>query len=234
MTQNNPSTSPRWNPTTKLVITLIVVVITAALLIHFKELIVPLAIAFILAYLFLPIASLLDRIPHFSWRMSVGITYLLVILILTSLFALGGWGIGSQTQSLIALLQNNLNELPKLLNDAVNWLTETSPIPIDLSTLNLESISQELLSYVQPILGSTGQVLGSVASGAAGFFGISAFVMLVSYFILAESDGLRGNLLKVEIPGYIEDFNKLSQALGRIWNAFLRGQMIVFTLLLSI
>ena len=230
MTQANPSTSPRWNPTTKLVVTLIVVVIVAALLFRFKELIVPLAMAFILAYLFHPIATLMDRIPYFSWRISVGITYLLMIVILVSLFALGGWGIGSQTQSLIALLQDNLNELPNLMNDAATWVTETSPVPLDLSTLNLESISQELLAYVQPILGSTGQMLGSVATGAAGFFGISAFVMLVSYFILAESDGLRGNLLKFEIPGYVDDFHKLTQELGRIWNAFLRGQMIVFSL----
>ena len=91
MTQSNPTTSPRWNPTTKLVVTLIMVVIIAALLIRFKILIVPIAIAFILAYLFQPFASLLDRIPHFSWRMSVGITYLLLILILITLFTLGGW-----------------------------------------------------------------------------------------------------------------------------------------------
>ncbi len=230
MTQSNPTTSPRWNSMTKLVITIILIVIVAALLIHFNALIVPLAIAFILAYLFQPIASLLDRIPKFSWRMSVGITYLSLILILLALFALSGWGIGSQIQSLISLLQNSLDELPTLLSDAAKWVTDNSPIPIDLSTLNLESVSKDLLSYIQPLLGSTGQVIGSVATGAAGFFGMSAFVMLVSYFILAESGGLRENLLKVEIPGYVEDFHKLTQELGRIWNAFLRGQMIVFTL----
>jgi len=205
-------------------------VIVAALLIRFKTLIVPLTIAFILAYLFQPLASLLDRIPRLSWRMSVGITYLLLIIILASLFTLSGLGIGSQIQSLISLLQNSLDELPSLLKDAARWITEESPIPLDLSTLNLEDVGEELLSYVQPLLGSTGQVLGSVASGAAGFIGMSAFVMLVSYFILAESGGLRENLLKIEIPGYVDDFKKLGQELGRIWNAFLRGQMIVFTL----
>jgi predicted PurR-regulated permease PerM len=87
-----------------------------------------------------------------------------------------------------------------------------------------------MLSYIQPALGSTGQMLGSAAIGAAGFFGMTAFVMLVSYFILAESGGLRENLLKIEIPGYVDDFKRLGQELGRIWNAFLRGQMIVFTL----
>ncbi len=224
------SASPRWSVMTKSIVTLIIVVIMAALLIRFKQLLIPLAIAFILAYLFQPLASLLDRIPRFSWRMSVGITYLGIILIFASLFTLGGLGIGSQIESLIGLLQNSLDELPTLLSNSIEWLTENSPIPIDLSTLNLESISQDLLAYVQPVLGSTGQVLGSVASGAAGFFGMTAFVMLVSYFILAESGGLRENLLKVEIPGYIEDFKKLGKELGRIWNAFLRGQMIIFTL----
>ena len=224
------STSPRWGATTKLVVTLTALVILAALLVRFQSLIVPLAIAFILAYLFQPIASLFDRIPRFSWRMSVGITYLLLILIIGSLLTLSGLGIGSQIQSLIALLQNSLDELPALLNNAAIWVTETSPVPIDLSALNLETVSQDLLSYIQPLLGSTGQVLGSLATGAAGFFGWAAFIMLVSYFILSESDGLRANLLKVEIPGYIEDFKRLGLELGRIWNAFLRGQMIVFTL----
>jgi len=139
-------------------------------------------------------------------------------------------GIGSQIQSLISLLQNSLDELPTMLTNIANWVVEISPIPLDLNTLNLESISQDLLSYVQPLLGSTGQVLGSVATGTAGFIGMTAFVMLVSYFILAESGGLRENLLKVEIPGYVDDFNKLTQELGRIWNAFLRGQIIIFTL----
>jgi predicted PurR-regulated permease PerM len=233
MTETTSNASPRWSVMTKLVATLIIVVIIAALLIRFKQLIVPLAIAFILAYLFQPVAALFDRIPRFSWRVSVGVTYLILILIIASLFTLGGLGIGSQIESLINLLQNSLDELPTMLSDAANWITENSensPIPIDLRTLNLESFSQELLSYIQPVLGSTGQMLGSVAIEAAGFFGMTAFVMLVSYFILAESGGLRENLLKIEIPGYIEDFKRLGQELGRIWNAFLRGQMIVFSL----
>lgn len=231
--ENTPSPSPTWGSTTKLVVTLVAVVIIAALLIRFQALIVPLAIAFILAYLFHPLATLIERIPHFSWRMAVGITYLLVIVIVGSLLTLGGWGIVSQIQSLIALLQSSLDELPALLNDAVIWITEQSqtlPIPIDLTTFDVESLTQELLSYVQPLLGSTGQILGSLATGAAGFFGLTAFSMLVSYFILAESGGIRKNLFKIDIPGYAEDISRLGQELSRIWNAYVRGQMIVFTL----
>ncbi len=233
MNSKTTLSSPRWGTTTKLVIALTTVVLIAALLIRFQTMIIPIALAFILAYLFQPLAALIDRVPKISWRLAVGLTYILLILIFASLVTLSGWGIISQTQSLIDLLQNSLDEVPILLNDSAIWITEQSqafPIPIDLSALDLQSVTQELLSYVQPLLGSTGQVLGSFATGAAGFFGWFAFVLLISYFILSESGGLRENLLKFSLPGYAEDFHRLSKELGRIWNAFLRGQMIVFTL----
>lgn len=230
MTQSNPSTSPRWGAMTKLVISLTLLVIVAALLIRFQALIVPLLLAFVLAYLFYPFATLLDRIPNISWRVGVSLMYVLLIAIIAGLVTLSGVGLVPQIQSLISLVENSLVELPSLLNEAVLWLSQNSPIPIDINTINLDSIVQQLLAYVQPVLGSTGQLLGAAASSAASFFGWGAFILIVSYFIMTESGGLRGNLLKIEIPGYTEDFHRLSGELTRIWNAFLRGQMIVFSL----
>jgi len=51
---------------------------------------------------------------------------------------------------------------------------------------------------------------------------------VVSYFFLLESGGFRTRIIHVDIPGYSEDIRRLRQKLGRIWNAFLRGQIIVF------
>lgn len=220
---------------TKLVVALIAVVIIATLLIRFQAMIIPIVLAFIFAYLFQPLAALIDRVPKISWRLSVSITYLLVILVIASLLTLSGWGIVTQTQSLIRLIQDSLDEIPALFTDAALWLTEQAqnlpfPLPVNLTSLDFESLYQDLLSYIQPLLGSTGQLIGSLAGGAAGFVGWIAFILLISFFILSESGGLRENLLKFEIPGYADDINRLGKELGRIWNAFLRGQMIVFTL----
>lgn len=230
MTQSTSTTSPRWGAMTKLVISLTLLVIIAALLIRFQALIVPLLLAFVLAYLFYPVASLLERIPRLSWRMAVSFMYLLLIGVIVSLITLSGYGLVPQIQSLISLIENSIVELPSLLNQATLWINQNSPVPIDVSTINLDEIGQQLLSYVQPLLGSTGQVIGTVASGAAGLFGWGAFILIVSYFIMTESGGLRGNLVKIEIPGYTEDFQHLGRELQHIWNAFLRGQMIVFSL----
>ena len=71
MKQSNPDmpSSPRWGTMTKLVVSLALLVIVAAFLVRFQGIIVPLILAFLLAYLFYPIATLLDRIPRLSWRM---------------------------------------------------------------------------------------------------------------------------------------------------------------------
>jgi predicted PurR-regulated permease PerM len=45
---------------------------------------------------------------------------------------------------------------------------------------------------------------------------------------------LRGELFKLELPGYQEDFTRLGNELSRIWNAFLRGQILIFLLALII
>ena len=56
---------------TKLVIALTLIVIVAALLIRFQAIIAPLLMAFILAYLFYPLASLLNRKVHLTWKAAV-------------------------------------------------------------------------------------------------------------------------------------------------------------------
>jgi len=230
MAQQKNFSSPRWGAMTKLVVALTLIVIIAALLVHFQALVVPLMLAFVLAYLLYPIASLLDRVPRLTWRISVTLVYILLMIIIVSLLTLGGYGLVPQAQSLITLIEKSIGEIPNLLNDAATWVSQNSPIPIDVNTINLDALVQQLLSYVQPLLGSTGQLLGAAASSAASFFGWGAFILLVSYFIMTESGGLRKNLLKIEIPGYTEDFQRLGRELARIWNAFLRGQMIVFSL----
>ena len=230
MSQTEVPASPRWGAMTKLIVSLVLLVIIAALLIHFNALIVPLLLAFVLAYLFYPIASLINRMPRVSWRIAVSLFYLLLIALIISALTLSGVGLIPQIQSLIKLIENSIVEIPTLLNEAVALVNGISPIPIDINTINMDQLAQQLLSYIQPLLGSTGQMLGSIASGAASFFGWGAFILLVSYFIMTESGGLRKNLVKIEIPGYTEDFLRLGTELQRIWNAFLRGQMIVFTL----
>ncbi|MFC2065176.1 AI-2E family transporter, partial [Chloroflexota bacterium] len=40
----------------------------------------------------------------------------------------------------------------------------------------------------------------------------------------------RNQIINIDYPGYTEDIARISTELGRIWNAFLRGQFIIFLL----
>jgi predicted PurR-regulated permease PerM len=230
MIEPNSANSPRWGPMTKLVVALTFIALIAWLLSRFQSLIPPLLIAFIVAYLLYPVASFLDRKLYFKWRAAVGTIYILLLLLLLGLLTVGGVGLVQQIQSLIHLVQNSLVELPQLVDSVAGWLEMRSPIPIDLNTVDINALTDQLLAVVQPLLGETGQLLGTVASGAAQFFGWAIFILLVSFFVLSESGGFRGSIIKLQVPGYNEDISRLGRELGRIWNAFLRGQIIVFLL----
>jgi predicted PurR-regulated permease PerM len=197
----------------------------AALLIRFHTIIGPLLLAFIFSYLLHPVAGFLSRSTRLSWRASVGIVFLLIIVLLLGLLTIGGVGLVNQIQSLIALLQNSLDQLPTIIADVAAW---GAKFGLDLSRIDVSSISQQLLSFGQSLLSQMGSLISSLAGSAASFLGWMLFILLVSFFVLTESGGLRRDILKVDLPGYSEDWHRIGHELSRIWNAFLRGQIIIF------
>lgn len=230
MTVEQPEhTSPRWGATTKLVVALTFVAIIAALLIKFQFILSPLVLALLLAYLIQPVANLLQR-TRLSWNLSVSIIYLLIFLLLLGLLTVSGVGLVQQVQSVVTIAQDGLTKLPAMIAEVSGKVYTFGPFQIDFSHLDLNDLSSQVLGMIQPLLSRTGSVLSTVASSAANFLGWTLFVLLVSYFTLLESGGLRDRILNLQIPVYADDVARLGRELGRIWNAFLRGQIIIFFL----
>lgn len=218
----------------KLVVALTIVVIVGALLVKFQFIITPLLIALVLAYLFHPVASFFQRKLRFSWNSSVSVIYIVIVLLLIGLLTLGGVGLVQQVQSLVTIVQDGITNLPQIIDKISGQVFELGPFKLDLSSLDLKALSSQLLGLVQPLLNSTGTVVSSLAGSAANFLGWALFVILVSYFVLAESGGLRGSIFVIDVPGYTHDIERLTRELGRIWNAFLRGQIIIFFMAVAV
>ncbi|HEY6073917.1 MAG TPA: AI-2E family transporter [Anaerolineales bacterium] len=230
--QPEPFLSPsskNWGSTTKLVVALTFVAVLAALLIKFRFVLGPLLIALILAYLFQPVADALQR-AGLSWKLSVALIYIFILLWIFGLIALGGVGLVQQIQSLVGIIQNSLRSLPDVIQELSGRVYQFGPFRLDFSHTDLNALSGQVLGMVQPLLSRTGTLLSAVAGRAASFVGWLLFVLLVSFFILGESGGLRRQLISIDVPTYREDIARLSRELGRIWNAFLRGQIIIFLL----
>ena len=224
------TTSPRWSSTTKLLVGLVIVGLVAFLFNRFNSLITPLLMVFILAYLLHPLTAMISRGLGITWRASVNILYLLILVILIGLLTLGGVGLVAQIQSLIHQVQAIVDDLPNHIESLSGQVFQFGPFRLDMRTLDLNALSQQLLSFIQPLLGRTGNLVGALAGGAVEIFGWTFFVLIVSYFVMLESNGLQSDLFKVEVPGYNEDLRRLGNELSRIWNAFLRGQIFIFAM----
>ncbi len=219
--------SPRWSNTTKLIVGLTLVAMLAGLLIGYKSIVGPLLLAFMIAYLFQPLADGLRRRLHCSWQTAVNLLYLVVLVLLLGLLTWGGIALVEQASSLVTFLQKGIADLPRLLNNLAAQPLQFGPFQIPVETSNLANLANQALGVVQPILSRLGGVITSLASGAATTMGWLFFMLLVSYFMLAESGGLREDLFSIQIPGYEYDLKRMGLELSRIWNAFLRGQMII-------
>jgi predicted PurR-regulated permease PerM len=228
--KTEPNT-PVWTPTTKMVVGLTLVAIVAGMLVKFQGILPPLMLSFILVYLLYPLASFLTRKLRLKWTISVSLVYLLLILLLLGLLTVAGFEIVVQIQSLIGLVARSLDSLPGLVDNFVNSILEyLGPFVPDVTTINIEQLGNQLIDTVQSTLGRVGDLIGKVASGALNTLAWTLFVLIISYFILVESGGLRERILQVNLPGYSLDFARMSRELGRIWNAFLRGQIILISI----
>ena len=233
--------SPRWSSTTKLIIGLSFVAILALLLVQLRSWIGPLILAFVLAYLLYPLAVWLKNRTKMSWSLSVGLIYIIIILALLGLLTWGGIAFIEPVQNFIRFLQKSLNQLPELIGEISQLEISFGPIDLDFSTFDLSKLVEQLLGMVQPLVTSAGSLLGSFATGAAAVIGRILFLLLISYFILAETKGAWDKIIDIDLPGYGEDLRRFGLELNRIWNAFLRGQLILmliaiiaYTFLLSI
>ncbi len=231
---NEKSDTPRWNASTKLVIGFTLVALTAGLVLRFNNLLPPLILAFLMVYLLYPAAAFLNRRTGIQWGISVGLVYLLLITLSLGLVALGGLELMQQIQSLVKMVEASLTELPALMARIATLRWQFGPLTLDFSSLDLSQLSAQAIEWARSLVGRTGELLGNLAGSALGTLGWSAFVLLISYFMLAESGGLRGEILHIELPGYGPDLKRMGQELGQVWNAFLRGQLILVSLAIVI
>jgi len=229
-----PSGSPTWGSTTKTVVGLAIVAFVAAMLIQFRTIIGPLILAFMLAFLLHPVATALNLHFKLPWRVSVNLIYLVLVIILAGLFTIAGLAIVQQIQSLIGFLQGFIPNLPNIVSEISKQSYQIGPFPVDFSKLNLLDLANQAVSTVQPLFGRITSLISSFAASAGVTLAWSLFVLVISYFLLAETASVQGAIVKVEIPGYNVDLRRMGSELRKIWNAFLRGQLIIILLVIVI
>ncbi|HUF38489.1 MAG TPA: AI-2E family transporter [Anaerolineales bacterium] len=232
------STSPQWSSSVKLVVGLTIVAIMAALMVRFSNILGPLLMALILAYLLHPLAATISKQSRLSWRVSVNLIYIVFVVLLVSLLTATGVAAIQQIQSLFRVIENFLVTLPQIAEDLSTQVFRIGTYEIDMTVIlgqyDLERVLNQVIEIVQPVLGQAGGLIRSIATGTFTTLGWLFFILLVSYFTLADAghfpDMLSGMFSNIDLPGYQEDLTRIGKELGRIWNAFVRGQLILIAM----
>jgi predicted PurR-regulated permease PerM len=91
------------------------------------------------------------------------------------------------------------------------------------------------------LIANAGSLVAAIAGGAANLIANLVLVMLVSFFMLSESNGVASQVVKFNVPRYQYDIERMGKELSRVWDAFLRGQLtlilitiVLYTIVLSI
>jgi predicted PurR-regulated permease PerM len=221
-------TSPRWGSTFKMVVGLIIAALLLAMLFYFRSIIGPLILAFILVYLIHPLAASLSSHTKISWRASVNIIYVILLIILIAAITLIGLAAVQQIQSLIKVVERFVNDLPSLIDQLGTQVIIIGPYRIDLSAFtDLGQLGSQVINALQSLLGRAGTIVGTLATATASTIAWGIFILIISYFVLVDAGKVPNVLDYIDVPGYSADIQRMSKALGRSWNAFLRGQLTI-------
>ena len=226
--------SPRWDATAKTVAGLTIIALIVALMIYFRGLIGPLLVSFILAFVLYPLASWSRERLKVSWRLSVNIIYLILVIVLVALITIAGLAIVDQIISLINFVERFVNRLPIMVEELSSQIFMIGPFELEFSKLDLNTLAQQLLNTLQPLIGQAGALVSKFAASAASIIGWFFFSILISYFFLAEAGQIKENLSQINIPGYGEDIQRLIHELTNIWDTYLRGQLFISLLVVVI
>jgi predicted PurR-regulated permease PerM len=207
-----------WSPATKRIILIGTVIAALVFISQVGQIVPPLIIAVILAYILSPIADFLSHRLRLNRTLVVAIIYLILIAGIVTLPALF-------IPPLINQIQNFLEELPKLIQQIGDFLAK--PLVFGDFTLDLQQLYQQASNALENVLTSLGTQTVSLLTNIASALLWTFFVLVASFYLVKDKNVILRWFDEVMPPAYRHDFRMLRARIARSWNAFLRGQLIL-------
>lgn len=243
MTNHLPSvTSPPWGPIAKRVVTLGVIVVIALVARQVDQSVWgSMVVALVLAYLLAPVVAFFERrlawIENLEGRraLSVVLTWLLV-------FGLFGLLIGLIVPATLAQTRAFADELPDLLSSTESDLQDMLSKPIHVGNTTIvpwdelqkafvkkegDTSSGSVTSTLQDWLVTMADSALGVVGGAVSFLISTFFVLVMLFYLMRDGPVFAAYLVDAVPESYQGDVRRMLHELGLIWNAYLRGQLLL-------
>jgi predicted PurR-regulated permease PerM len=215
---NEAPVSRPWDTVVKIVVIVFGVLGLGAVLLRFQDVIPPLVIACLVAYVLVPVVNFITA----RTRLPRG-------LVTAALYFLS-FGVVALAISLLA---------PLLLRQALSFQLDfrrigtyietlfAEPLHLGNLAIDLAQVYDELIAtlsdLVQPLATQTMAVLAGVVSIAVEL----VFIIIVSFYLIKDGPNM-GQWVVHWVPLHLRyDFGRLRQELGALWRAFFRSQLLL-------
>jgi predicted PurR-regulated permease PerM len=255
--QSQFSNSPLWSSRTKRLVVVGMIGLTALAVWWFSQILPLVIVAIVLAYILTPLVNFIERrvmalrpLQRIQNRgLAVGFAFLLVILLfVVILLVVLPMFVGQLEEfgrSIPDLLRTLESEITRILSEPLTFnnepiLLEGKPlIPLERileatgaqdinDLLHLENL--DLVGAAQTFLGSLGSVTGpafSFLGGAVNTLINVTFLIVMMFYLMKDGELFAKRIVDLAPPDYHDDARRLLHELARIWNAYLRGQLLI-------
>lgn len=249
-----PISSSRWGARTKRHVVLMCGVVLAVLFINFMSILPLVFSATLLSYLLFPVVDFYEQslsrfMPMGSRSLSVFLTFATVIAGFTLILYL-------TIPAFIAQLEKLGRDLPSFVDDVEadveDWLSQPislngEPILIDGEMViplerfqeitgqeELSELAQvqnfDVFQMITNVIGSLGDLTGPAFSVLGGFFNTIVnigFLIVIMFYMMRDGEFFVAQVVNIAPPSYQGDIRRLLYELGKVWHAYLRGQILL-------
>lgn len=248
--------SPAWNPRTKRTVALVALFFFLGIAWLARSSLPLVLVSALLAFIFNPITTLITKHVFRAKdnrggrrSLAVLITFILAILMIAILFlvivpvvvqeaTLFGQRIPTLLEEAETSLESFLSQ-PIFFNNEPLMVDGAIFVPLDrieeatgtrdlrqllqLDTLDFGAAAQTFLASAQGLSGPAFSFVG----GAFNTLINTIFLIMLTFYFLKDGDRFIGSAIELVPIEYQNDAKRLSEALGDVWGAYLRGQLIL-------
>ncbi len=222
--------SPPWGRSTKVIVVVIGLLLITFTAYRFQGLITLLVLGGVIAYIINPLIVFVNERTRIARGWVILTVYLLLVAVVVFLSVALGVASFEQARSFINLVPALIDQTVSLL-ESVQSQTEPmifGPLEINPVQIPWDSITNQVLSLVEPTVSTSGQFITQLATTTVRLVGNLFFVVIISIYLVYEFPKLGGYVGGIaNQPGYRYDAERFVKELGRIWSAYLRGQVIL-------
>ncbi|HMK09346.1 MAG TPA: AI-2E family transporter [Anaerolineales bacterium] len=213
-----PAVRTEWSRTTKVIVIVALVLALLALAIVLREIIAPLLLAGILAYLLTPLSSFFEAHLHLGRGWATGLVYLLLLVALAVALGVLIPIVVEQLTNLNLDAQSTIDRVAVLLGRPV----VLAGVKVDLAQV-LAQATRALSGVLEPVFGRTLGIAFDLLSSVLWV----VFIVVVSFYFVRDRARLQQAYDSMWPSAVREEGVRLRQDVDAVWRAFFIGQVLL-------